>query len=415
MYFCSVKEEQQIDASGFLKPLEYKASDSFVILEELPSRGFNSLYRAKRGGRLYILKGLKEEHRADPMYMALLQKEYELTVGLDHPCIVRFYSMEEVEGVGPCIVMEHIEGETLDRWLESNPSAAQRRTVARFLLDAMQYYHSCGVIHRDLKPRNIFVTSLLTGEKRKVGLKIIDFGLADSSVYADFKEPAGTEGYAAPEQWNGDAVDARADIYSFGILLCQLFPHRYGAVARRCSANDPARRYASAYAVAKALRNSLIWHVGMVAVLFFVGIVCFVWHSNPSPDDILKAIDTYRLRAELISRQAEAAFVPDSLSCEEEAQQQLAIYTVRYLSAVYEVIADHPEWGEIEHSAFEDEVSEIMTPHINRIGEQIRSMRLSSNPTFFQAERFRTLADRFAVLEDHHLSLRTTYGAHNPK
>lgn len=414
-----MKVEQQTASSGFVKPLEYSASDDFVILEELPSSGCNSLYRAKRGGRLYILKGLREEHRADPLFLSLLQKEYDLTVGLDHPCIVRLFSIEEVPDVGPCIVMENIDGATLDKWLAGNPSAAMRKRVAMQLLDAMQYYHAHGVVHRDLKPQNIFVTNVSGGKTGGVGVKLIDFGLGDSDEYADFKEPAGTEGYAAPEQWNGAAVDARADIYSFGVILRQVFPHRYRSVARRCTAKEPDRRYPSANAVARAVKRKL-WRnvaaVGLVALVSLAGPIALAGHNNkPAPEGILQATETYRLRAGLISRQAEAALSPDSLGCDEEAQQLLAIYTVRYLIAVYEIVADHPEWSEIEHGAFEDEVSEIITPHINKLGAVVRDMRLPSNPLFFQSERFRILADRYAALEERHRNLLETFGEHNPK
>lgn len=418
VYFCSVKVEQQTASSGFVKPLEYSASDDFVILEELPSYGYNSLYRAKRGGRFYILKGLREEHRADPLFFSLLQKEYDLTIGLDHPCIVRLFSIEEVPDVGPCIVMENIDGVTLDKWLESNPAAAMRKRIVLQLLDAMQYYHTHGVVHRDLKPQNIFVTNVLGNKKDSVGVKLIDFGLGDSDEYADFKEPAGTEGYAAPEQWNGDTVDARADIYSFGVILREIFPHRYRSVARRCTAKEPDRRYLSANAVTKAIKGKL-WRnvviIGLIGLISLVGLIGLVGHNKPTPEGILQATETYRLRAELISSQAEAAFVPDSLSCDEEAQQLLAIYTVRYLIAVYEIVGDHPEWSEIEHGAFEDEVSEIITPRINKLGEIIRDMRLPSNPLFFQSERFRILADRYATLEERHRNLLETFGEHNPK
>ena len=402
------------DVSGFVKPLEFNAQDDFVILGALPSGGYNSLYRAKRGGRLYVLKGLKEEHRADPLYLAMLQKEYDLMIGLDHPCIVRLYSMEEIPALGPCIVMEHVEGEPLDRWLAGKPTASRRRQVVLQLLDAMDYYHARGIVHRDLKPSNILV-----GAEGQV--KLIDFGLGASREWADLKEPAGTGGYGAPEQWQeGNAVDQRADIHAFGVLLRQLFPRRYRSVAQRCTAADPDRRYPTAQAVARAIKRRRHWMIGIVGLMGLMGILSAfhlplsTLHAHPTPESILQATETYSLRADIIDRQAEATFVADSLCCHEEAQTQLSLYTVRYLCAVYEVLADYPQWSVAERDAFEAEASQLMAARINRLGEKAKALCLPPDPAYYRTDRYRVLADRYAALADRRHSLAQTYDDRTP-
>ena len=125
--------------------------------ESVPSRGFNQLVKVKRQGRWFMLKGLKPEFQRQTVYLELLKKEYELMVQLDHPNIVKAYAKEENDRIGPCIVMEYIDGVTLDQFLESEPSKEARRKVVDQLVDALSYIHSKQVLHRDLKPSNILV------------------------------------------------------------------------------------------------------------------------------------------------------------------------------------------------------------------------------------------------------------------
>ena len=93
-------------ASGFVKPDDILKTGQFTDFSILPSRGYSLLVRAKRHGRWWMLKGLKEPYRNDTVYQVLLQKEYEITSQLQYPMVVSVFSVEEVEGFGPCIVME---------------------------------------------------------------------------------------------------------------------------------------------------------------------------------------------------------------------------------------------------------------------------------------------------------------------
>ena len=179
--------------SGFVKPEEVLNTDRFTDFTTVPSRGFSQLTRAKRHGRWCMLKGLKEQYREDAVYRAFLQKEYEITSQLQHPMVVSVFSLEDVEGLGLCIVMEWIEGMTLREWLKKDHTRKQRRHVADMLTEVLAYVHSRQTQHRDLKPSNIMLTH--DGQN----LKLIDFGLADTDSHAILKESVGTEGYTAPE------------------------------------------------------------------------------------------------------------------------------------------------------------------------------------------------------------------------
>lgn len=204
------------------------------------------MVRAKRNGRWWMLKGLKEQYRQDTAYQVLLQKEYEITSQLQHPMVVSAFSLEEVEDLGLCIVMEWIDGITLKEWLANGKhTRKQRRHVAEMLLEVVMYVHSRQTQHRDLKPSNI----ILTHDGRH--LKLIDFGLSDTDCHTILKAPAGTEGYMAPE--------GSSDIYSLGCILREL---RIGwlsrIVARKCCA-PLFRRYTDVATIKRDLLRCWYW------------------------------------------------------------------------------------------------------------------------------------------------------------
>lgn len=218
--------------SGFVRPADFVNNSEFTEFTSIPSRGVFQLTRAKRQGRWWVLKGLKEEYRDDSIYRALLQKEYEITSQLQHPMVVSAFSLEEVEGLGLCVVMEWIDGLTLKQWLaQGGHTRKERRRVADMLLEVLTYVHGRQTQHRDLKPSNIMLTH--NGQY----LKLIDFGLSDTDSHAILKAPAGTEGYMAP--------DGPSDIYSLGCILRELRTGRSSRmVVRKCCASLD-RRYTS--------------------------------------------------------------------------------------------------------------------------------------------------------------------------
>ena len=95
---------------------ESRRSEQFSDFTPIPCKGFNILCKAKRYGRWWVLKGLKEPYRQDENYKNLLHKEFDILISLLHPNIVSAYSMEEIPEMGTCIVMEWIDGITLEHW-----------------------------------------------------------------------------------------------------------------------------------------------------------------------------------------------------------------------------------------------------------------------------------------------------------
>ena len=211
------------DSSGIIlnTNLSYNLSEEFTIIEEIPSSGYNRLVKVMRYGKFFVLKGLKEKYAQNSLYQGLLKKEFDILLQLNHPNIVRCYSLEHINNFGLCIVMDFIDGKTLNDFLKTNPAMNVRLRIVKQLLEAMQYYHSMQIVHRDIKPSNILITD--NGHN----VKIIDFGLADTDYYAVFKEPAYTKYYASPEQLEGGKLDCRSDIYSFGRVLQQICSSSY--------------------------------------------------------------------------------------------------------------------------------------------------------------------------------------------
>lgn len=193
------------ETSFFIKPDNFVNNSNFTQISAIKNEGFNQLYRAKRYGRWWLIKALKKEFKDDTTYNSFLQKEYDLMTRLNHPNIVQAFSFEDIPQIGNAIVMEWIDGVTLNEWLTQPHKNKERKKVAIAIIEALKYIHSLQIQHRDLKPSNIMV--ILGGNH----IKLIDFGLGDSNNYAILKQSVGTKGYVAP--------DGPSDIYSFGKLL----------------------------------------------------------------------------------------------------------------------------------------------------------------------------------------------------
>ena len=194
-----------------------RADNGFTNISEcyVSKSGHARMFTAVRYGKRYVLKCLKTDFRYTPVYRQALMKEFEIGLQLDHPNICRTISMEPVGDLGECIVMEYVDGETLETAVKGGKITEEVvHKIAAQLLDAMEYMHAKQIVHRDIKPSNIMLTH------RGGDVKLIDFGLSDSETFCVLKIPAGTRGYIAPEQLQPNAISSpSADIYSFGKVL----------------------------------------------------------------------------------------------------------------------------------------------------------------------------------------------------
>ena len=252
--------------SGFFTP---GGVDDFVSSQEMElfhsSRdGFNDLYRASRNGRLFVYKALKPEYVGNMMYEDLLRKDFNIGFSLQHGHICQYYAYSYIPEIGNVIVMEWVDGVTLEQMLpQLRRDKKLAMKVVRELCDALDYMAQKQVYHRDLKPENIIVTH--NGNN----VKIIDFGLSDSDSYASFKAPAGTRMYASPELLAGEQIDGRSDLWSLGVILGEM--GFKGKAVKRCLKRDRDERYSTAAELYADLSKSLL-----SKALYIVAAICLV-------------------------------------------------------------------------------------------------------------------------------------------
>ena len=248
--------------------------------------------------RQVALKILPSEVAAEPERIARFQREAELLAALNHPNIAHLYGIETSNGA-LALVMELVEGPTLaDRIAEGPIPPVEALPIAKQIAEALEAAHEQGVIHRDLKPANIKVRPDGT-------VKVLDFGLAKAMEPAVGFSPGmsrsptittpamtqagfimGTAAYMSPEQAKGKPADRRADIWAFGVVLCEMFtgrqlfngdsvaetlagvmkdeprldtlPANVRPVVERCLRRDPLRRWQAIGDVRIALEEGVV-------------------------------------------------------------------------------------------------------------------------------------------------------------
>jgi len=294
----------------------------YRILHVLGRGGMGVVYKAEdtKLGRPVALKFLPEELAGNPLALERFQREARAASTLDHPSICTIYEIGEHEGQ-PFIAMQFLEGHTLKEHLAGRAlQADELLEIAVQIAEALQTAHAKGIIHRDIKPTNIFLT-------QHGRLKVLDFGLAKlipprrrvaevvgtpaqaaAVTTDDLTSPGialGTLAYMSPEQLRGESVDERGDIFSLGVLLYESLTGRlpfrgetsvdiqyailrqpptplrslvpeispaWEQLVERCLAKAPEQRYGSLAEVLAALRRTAAPAVQAeksVAVLYF--------------------------------------------------------------------------------------------------------------------------------------------------
>jgi serine/threonine-protein kinase len=268
-------------------PLTGRRLGPYQVREQVGRGGMGVVYAAEdeRLGRTVALKLLPPAFSRDAVARERLAREARAAAALSHPSIATVYALEEIDG-DLFIATELVRGPTLRAGLASGalPRGRLLETLVQ-IAEALDAAHAHGIVHRDLKPENV----LCTGDGR---IKVVDFGIARHVTPMPDAQAGltltgarlGTPGYMAPEQLRGQPVDARADIFAFGVMAYELATgsHPFGgsdpaallerlvsddpplsrpldppgldAIIRRCLRGDPASRYQSGGELLEALR-----------------------------------------------------------------------------------------------------------------------------------------------------------------
>jgi len=203
---------------------------NYRILEKIGAGGQGTVYKATdtKLGRAVVIKVLPPELTVKEANLKRFEREARLASALDHPNICTIFDLNDIDGVH-FIAMQFVDGKNVRELVNGRPlDLRSALSIGIQVADALDAAHARGIIHRDIKAGNVMVTP--SGQA-----KILDFGLAKlmdaegvgpggihHTDLTEFGIPYGTATYAAPEQARGDKVDARADIFSTGVLLYEM-------------------------------------------------------------------------------------------------------------------------------------------------------------------------------------------------
>jgi hypothetical protein len=273
----------------------------------LSKGGMGAVYRATHVmlNKTVAVKLINPELVTSPEIVRRFQREARAATALSHPNIVSVYDLGQTTEGTLYIAMEFVDGPSLKSVIESGGPVPVMRTLtlARQLASALSAAHRQGIIHRDLKPHNVMLARSHDGQEIA---KLVDFGIAKTFdegtelTVAGFS--LGTPQYMAPEQAEGRTVDARSDLYSFGIILYEMLagevpfnatsaasvlikhikeapvppsvknprvaiPPQVEAIVLRCLAKDPAERFQTADELGRALEESAVALAGSTAAM----------------------------------------------------------------------------------------------------------------------------------------------------
>lgn len=267
----------------------------FTDIEPIRSNGATSdTYKVLIYGKWHFLKRPKKIFADNPLYLAAFQKEFEIGYTLDHPNIVRYISKGE-DNKGLYILTDYIDGYTLTDFIKIYPDyfnvKGNINKLIKQLLSALGYLHERQILHLDLKPDNILITSI------NHDVKLIDFGFSYTDCYQSLAIGK-TEMYAAPEQSNREKLDQQTDVYGLGKVFeyvlrqsSETKTHSFHkTLINKCLSPNKEDRFKSVneiqnYLSAKPKSKNIIISFVFIIILLLVGIILNILLSHNEKDD----------------------------------------------------------------------------------------------------------------------------------
>ena len=203
----------------------------YRIEQLLGSGGMGAVYRAEHVHmrKAVAVKVLHREMTAFPEVVARFEREAVAAGRIDHPHVVSASDFGQLEDGSFYLALEFAEGHSLAKLVHTEGALQPERAlrIARQIAEALQAAHGVGIVHRDLKPENVM---LVVKDSDPDYVKVLDFGIAKIKVEGAAEQPAltqigtvfGTPEYMSPEQARGEPADARADLYTVGVILYEM-------------------------------------------------------------------------------------------------------------------------------------------------------------------------------------------------
>lgn len=202
----------------------------------IKSKGIYLYVKATRDGAPVMLKALKSEYKDKSQFQTLLRKEFETVSKLDHANIAKETQLIDDPQYGKAIVVEFVDGRPLNAYLAENHSVEEKLNIIRQIASAIGYANERNIQHRNLKASNVLIA------KQGDEVKIIDFRMPFAD---DLHVGYSSMAHVSPEQKDGTvAIDARADVYSLGVLMKQMgLPEDYNGLIEKCCSYNRGDRY----------------------------------------------------------------------------------------------------------------------------------------------------------------------------
>ncbi len=367
-------------------------------------------YKVRISGKWHFMKRPQKGFTNHPLYNAAFEKEFDIGYTLEHTNIVR-YVFKGRDKEGFYFLTEYIDGKTLDDFIISNPNYFKKKEhIQKFiyqLLSALSYLHSKQILHLDLKPQNILLTTI------GYDVKIVDLGFAYADCY-QFLTTGKSKRYAAPEQIIGNKIDQRTDIYGIGGLLLYCFtqtldkklllelPLKYRSIITKCLENDPESRFPNIESLQRHLNRKNKSKPLIIPLLIFLLLAPFLFFNQyikkeqivkeamrDSIIDISKLIDTLTMKNANLEELNNPTIGLAATTINEESQKVFKLES-------YKIVVD-PTPIEISRDSFYSVIKEKSKIELNDIYNVLNADYYSVED---QVERYQKAVELYNLLRE---------------